>query len=85
MDEGQMVLMIPIIAIISTFLFLTLTTLAKIAANAYCTAKIVNMKRRALEAGMTAAEIERIVAAGQSNFKPMGKPPVMKPFAKHPV
>lgn len=56
--------LIPVIAIVTVFGFLTITSLAHHAYKCYCFGHLSRLKERLLEAGMTSAEIERVVNAG---------------------
>jgi hypothetical protein len=60
---------IPVIAIIAVFSFLTLTSLIHYAHKAFCFAQLTRLKERLLDAGMTSAEIERIVNAGTKDIE----------------
>ena len=59
-------IMIPIIAISGTFIWLIVTSVAAKISDMYKFSRLVSMKERMLEAGMTAAEIERVASAGMS-------------------
>lgn len=55
---------IPIIAIVSVFGFLTLSMIVHYVYKAYCFGRLTKLKERLLESGMTSGEIERIINAG---------------------
>ena len=57
---------IPILAISGTFIWLIVTFITGKIAEMYKFSRLVRMKERMLEAGMTAAEIERVASAGMS-------------------
>jgi len=55
---------IPVIAIVCTFGFLTISTIVYYGHKAFCYSRLTHLKERLLESGMTSGEIERIVNAG---------------------
>jgi hypothetical protein len=57
---------VPVIAIVSVFTFLTISSVGYYAYKAYCFAQLVRLKERLLDAGMNSAEIERVVNAGST-------------------
>ena len=57
---------IPILAISGTFIWLIVVCISGKISEMYKFSRLVRMKERMLEAGMTAAEIERVAAAGMS-------------------
>ena len=55
---------VPVIAIVSVFTFLIISTVVHYIYKAFCFSRLTQLKERLLEAGMSSAEIERIVNAG---------------------
>jgi hypothetical protein len=68
------------IAIIATFGFLTICSVTHYVYKGVCHTQLIRLKERLLEAGMSSAEIERVVRAGTSeideNFVPAKKQPI---------
>jgi hypothetical protein len=58
--------LIPIIVVVSVFAFLTISSVMHYAYKAYRVTQLTRLKERLLDAGMTSAEIERVVNAGSS-------------------
>jgi hypothetical protein len=56
--------MIPVFAIFCVFGFLTVSSLSHYAYKCYSVWRLTRLKERLLDAGMTSAEIERVVNAG---------------------
>ncbi len=55
---------VPVIAIVTVFSFLTVSTIVHYVYKGYCFGRLTRLKERLLESGMTSAEIERIINAG---------------------
>jgi hypothetical protein len=58
---------IPILAIVSVFSFMTISSIVYYGFKAYCVARLCRLKERLLESGLSGGEIERIVNAGNPN------------------
>ncbi len=59
---------VPIILIISVFTFLIVSSITYYGYKSYCFGRLSSLKEKLLDAGMTSAEIERIVNAGTKEF-----------------
>ncbi len=60
-NSGEIV---PVIAIVCTFSWLTITTLGGIVAKSFTVYRTTRLKERMLEQGMSVADIERVVNSG---------------------
>lgn len=60
---------IPVVAIVATFTFLSIATICHMIGNMYQVSRTLSMKQRLVEAGLSAAEIERIIGANVAELE----------------